>query len=95
MFSMYEALLLTLSASLPLLSLLFSDKLISSHRSWALQILVLNLPEELISSLQTLTDTPPQGLGGLDWVGTEGQGIELEGGRGVVSCFTVIFHSLT
>lgn len=60
--------------------ILFSDKLISSHCSWALQILVLNLPEELISSLQTLADTPPQGR--LDWVGTEGQGIELEGGRG-------------
>lgn len=96
MFSMYEALLLT---RLPLCLcspyILFSDKLISSHCSWALQILVLNLPEELISSLQTLADTPPQGLGGLDWVGTEGQGIELEGGRGVMSCFNVIFHWLT
>lgn len=75
--------------------ILFSDKLISSHCSWALQILVLNLPEELISSLQTLADTPPQGLGGLDWVGTEGQGIELEVGWGVMSCFNVIFHWLT
>lgn len=67
--------------------ILFSDKLISSHCSWALQILVLNLPEELISSLQTLADTPPQGLGGVRLGGNWGTGYWA---RGWAGCYVLL-----